>query len=354
MKIKILQANNGDAILINFYQNSVWRNILIDGGTSKTYRHKNGKGKLVDGDLKNEIDNIEKLGQYIDLLILTHIDDDHVGGLLNWIDSNTNFHLLVKKVWFNSGRTISKYLDQKETLTEELIVYPKEDKYTSVKQGITFENYIDSLGIWEKEIIVSGMEKNLYDLNFKILSPSVRDLEKLSKKWGSKQYEKYTSSDNDYSKPLSDLMNDEEFQEDNEVNNGSSISFILTYKDKNILFLADAHPSRIIESLKKLNIKEESPLIAEFVKVSHHGSKKNTNFELLNLINSKNFVISSNGSIHNLPDKLCLARIINSKPGVNLYFNYPEKVEEIFTMKDLNDFKINISSLEKEEIIIHE
>jgi hypothetical protein len=42
MKFQLLQANNGDAIHLKFKDESgTSRNILIDGGTSKTYTYKN-------------------------------------------------------------------------------------------------------------------------------------------------------------------------------------------------------------------------------------------------------------------------------------------------------------------------
>ena len=56
MKIKFLQAFNGDSIWINLKENNESLNILIDGGTSTTYSYKSKKdGKIKDGDLKKLI-----------------------------------------------------------------------------------------------------------------------------------------------------------------------------------------------------------------------------------------------------------------------------------------------------------
>ena len=62
----------------------------------------------------------------------------------------------------------------------------------------------------------------------------------------------------------------------------------------------------------------------DYVKLSHHAGIKNINYELLSLIKCKNFIISSDGQNHDLPNKATLAELILLKgKGVNFYFNYP-------------------------------
>jgi hypothetical protein len=65
--IKPLKAFHGDSILVSFDDNGTTRNILIDGGPGNTYS-KPPKA------LKREIEKIEKRGENIDLLVITHID----------------------------------------------------------------------------------------------------------------------------------------------------------------------------------------------------------------------------------------------------------------------------------------
>jgi beta-lactamase superfamily II metal-dependent hydrolase len=104
------------------------------------------------------------------------------------------------------------------------------------------------------------------------------------------------------------------------------------------LFTGDALPQPIIDSLKKFGYTTKKPLEADFVKLSHHGSKKNTNSTLLNLIKSENFLISTDSDVHGLPDKRCLARVIKGRKKVNLYFNYPELATQLFSEQDLAEF----------------
>ena len=108
----------------------------------------------------------------------------------------------------------------------------------------------------------------------------------------------------------------------------------------------------IIDSLTDLGYSEENPVKADYVKLSHHGSKSNTSIELLNLIRSDRFLISSNSDSHQLPDKRCLARIIACKEKPALYFNYPELISKIFTEQDYESFPDFTVEKAPEEIIV--
>ena len=98
MNIKFLKANNGDSILISFHDSEeVKRNILIDGGMPQTYYN---SGQNNNGDLYYTIEDIKTRGESIDLLVLTHIDEDHIGGILKWIEFDEEAHQIIKKVCF--------------------------------------------------------------------------------------------------------------------------------------------------------------------------------------------------------------------------------------------------------------
>ena len=83
MKIKFLKANNGDAIYISFLDKyDQPRNILVDGGREATYFDRVRRN----GPLKRVIDDIKHRKENIDLLILSHIDNDHIEGFLKWFE----------------------------------------------------------------------------------------------------------------------------------------------------------------------------------------------------------------------------------------------------------------------------
>jgi len=339
MNCNILRAFNGDCIWLNCNnEKGKARNILIDGGPGNTYQFKNKKGKQEAGDLQRLIGELKSRGQFIDLLILTHVDDDHIGGLLKWFKKDKDGKDLIKKVWFNSGRLISEFFEQDLSKENDLLLGDTTGLDTSINQGIRFEDFLETNDLWERRLIKCSNQVDVFGLKFTFLSPNEDKLEALLGKWEKEAPITDTSRKDDYALSLKEHLNQDVFREDRSIHNGSSIGFILERGDKRAVFLGDAHPLQVAESLSALGYSESKPLEAEFLKVSHHGSKANTPYELLELIDTENYIISSNGDKHQLPDKQCLARIINHNNKARIYFNYPEKIPVIFKEEDYTAF----------------
>lgn len=341
MKIKFLKAFNGDSIWISFLDGKgLPKNILIDGGTSTTYSYKDkNDGKIKAGDLKTLIESLKAKNEKLDLIILTHIDDDHIDGFLKWFSKDETAIQSIKEIWFNSGRTIKRYLNDTEAEINP-VRFKEQTTLTSVKQGVDFENYIHTKEVWDERVIKQGGIIDWNGISFLILSPSEEKLEKLLKEWKKKTPESLidTSRKDDYKKTLKKHIEEDTFEEDKDVYNGSSIAFILKNDDKNYMFLGDSHPSEIVTALKNLGYNKDNKLKVELFKISHHGSQKNTSTELLNLIETDNYVVSTNGDLHNHPDKATIARIVTSNPNSKIYFNYPKLVSKLILEEDRADY----------------
>lgn len=343
MKIKFLKANNGDSILISFSDEmDIKRNILIDGGMPQTYYN---SGENIYGELYHTIENIKKIGEKIDLLIITHIDEDHIGGILNWFALDEDAYKLIDKVWFNSGKAIAKHFAENTNEDLDLPLNIFATNFTSVKQGKLFEEYIKDHVSWNEKIIKSKKQCSQNGIKIQILSPNDTKLKGLLKEY-KRPINKYftASSGNDWGTSIIDFIEEEKdplfrLEKDNSPSNGSSIAFLLTFNKKKFLFLGDSHPEIIIESLKDLGATKEDPIEVEFVKVSHHGSCKNTNKELLEIIKTNNYMISTSSQMHNHPDKRTLARIIDRNPNVTIYFNYEFVKEEVFNKNDFEEYE---------------
>lgn len=337
-ELKILKANHGDSILISGDFDGQTRNILIDGGTSKVFS---------EGDLKKILREIKAKNQQIDLLILTHVDDDHIGGLLAAFKQDGFLSQLTKEVWFNSGKLIFKHFNQQHDETN-LLDFKTLGNQTSISQGVKFESYIESLGIWNKQLIKAGDTLERFGATFKVLSPTDVELEKLLIKWEREEQSSLTSDgDNDYKFSMDELLENDKFIEDKSIHNGSSIAFIFEFLGKSILLLGDAYPTPVINNLRALGYSEQNPLKIDYVKVSHHGSKANTNEELLKLLDCNKFIISTNRSRYGLPDKLTLARIIKQFPNATLMFNYPDDFTDIFMKDKLENTSFSTVGCEK-------
>ena len=297
IKFEFFEAGCGDSILVSTDEGT---HILIDGGIENTYYRE------LKPLLKREVTD---KGLKLDLVVLTHYDDDHIAGVLKLLEDEikefeNKKSTIIKELWFNSF--------------DEALVQPiNYSNSTSAKQQIKFDDYIkellpcitykSSLSIDEVQNIFIGDNQ---ELKITLLSPNNQKLEKLFIKY-KKDTKNYQTSyrSNDYNKSIEELSLNK-FKKDTSLPNGASIAFILEYNNKKFLFLGDAHIDLIVDSLENLGYNSENRLDLEFVKLSHHGSKKNINQEFLNLINSDNFIILTSGGRHGHPDKEALSKII--------------------------------------------
>ena len=350
LEFRVLQAEHGDAIVISVDFEGARKNILIDGGPAKTFEFRTSPRPL-----KLCLNEIKSKSEFVDLLILTHVDDDHIGGLLVGFNKPGYLSDLTKEVWFNSGKLVFNHFNQPLGDSNYVILKNNVGGNTSIAQGVKLENYLEEKNttspIWTHPLIKAGDEFERFGCKFKFLSPSLEKLEKLLVVWEKKKAVSNTSGANkDYSNSLEELILVDEFKEDNSIHNGSSLAFIFEYLDKSLLLLGDAHPSVIVANLRLLGYSVNKPLKIDYVKVSHHGSKANTNDELLSLLDCNNFIISANGRHHGLPNKKTLARILNNFPSANLYFNYPDLIGEIFSSEELK--RANFKALHCKDIIL--
>lgn len=347
MRIKILKANNGDAIHLSFQdKDNIERNILMDGGTPQTYQYLDSKKKKADGNLKITIEDLKSREKHFDLVVLTHVDDDHIGGLLTWMIEDKESFSMIDKVWFNSGKLIKECLESAEAAPDEIVLKIKDgSKKTSIKQGVDFEKHLTDHKLWDRKIFRQHQKESFYGLEITVLSPGNEQLELLLKKWRKEKPGSLTTGkSNDHGISLKihtdndAKITDENFEEDDAPHNGSSLAFLITYQQKNYLLFGDAFPSVLVTSLEQLGYSEANPIVAEIVKLSHHGCKLNNSKKLLKMIKSSKFVISTNSKKDHHPNKQLLARLINCHPECEIYFNYPELISKIFTTQDYADF----------------
>ncbi len=344
MIFKFLKAQNGDCTLINYTDDSgIKRNIIIDAGLDAAYFD---PATNTFGELKTEIDNIKVRKENIDLLILTHIDNDHICGFLKLFEMDTEIPRFIKKVWFNSGKLIATKIKEEENKALALSIQKSGVVTTGVSEGIDFEDFLLKYDFWDKELILCGQEHQVHDAKFEILGPTKKQLRKLLKEYHDKtQDDVYTGAEgNDWATDIATFIQEEgpkyNFSQDNSVKNGSSISFILTLKGKKFVFLGDAHPNPVIEALAKLGHTAEKPLEVEFLKVSHHGSKANNNKKLLAALSTENYMLSTNSVGHGHPHKRTLSRILTRNPDAIFHFNYENVREGVFNDADREVYNI--------------
>lgn len=334
IKLQILPVYQGDAILL-FY-NERKNIIMIDSGTRRSYTK---------GCLKKTLENINK----VDLLVLTHTDEDHIGGILKYYSDSNRVKNIFQKVWFNSGLIINEKLNLEKKNTVEIPIDDPEDLEMSIKQGVSLEKLLLEENVLEKKLILAGDVLNIDSAEINVLSPEIDDLKEMYAQWEiEKDYSLDMSKSNDYKQSVSDLIKND-YVETGTIANKSSIGLLFSLQNKNILLMGDGFPSIMVKYLRKLGYHEGRKLNIEIVKLSHHANKHGISPELLNIIDCNQFIISTNGS-NGLPSKECLSRVVtHKKDKVTLYFNYKnETTNNIFSEEEIRDNNIEIIYLSEE------
>lgn len=317
MEIKFFDAGCGDAIHIRFLGNDkLYHNILIDGGSESEDIYTNS--------IRKEIEGIIQRSEIIDLWIITHIDDDHIGGVLRFINDEMLFKLVKvsrTKFWYNYAQ-----MDYDTGIRDSTL--------KSVRQGIKLRDFLAKNSVLNEFITNALGTFDFYGATIRILSPDNLSLKQSIEKWKKeeitiikkKQAGKKSCRSNDYKKKIEDF-NLNTFGEDKSDVNRSSIAFLLTFNGNSFLFTADSHPSVVSQSLLNLGfLPPEKRLELAFMQVPHHGSKFNTNDQLLDLIKCSHFVVSADGfNKHNLPNKETLIRIMKRNPEKPLQFYITQK-----------------------------
>ncbi|SDQ01216.1 Metal-dependent hydrolase, beta-lactamase superfamily II [Mucilaginibacter sp. OK268] len=321
MDVKVLKAGSGDCILIQ-HQN---HNILIDGGNDSVY-------------LLIQIDEIYKKGQAIDLLIITHHDDDHIKGiidLLKLVVDGKYGENFIRQAIFNSPRLISGK------------ILPIDDRSLSYKQAHDVEDLL--LKIQSKWTKTTNDTKPIVfeDLTLTFLSPISEDLDTYSQQTGA-----YLSSDFkcDWKSPMAVLERfiDDDSQ-DISLPNRTSIVILLECEGKRILLPGDTTPGRMEQIINKLAAESEHGRAAfDYVKLPHHASYRSLNKNIVEKIACTKFIISTNSKKHYLPNKRALLKIYKflkrEDEQIEFLFNYEESLNNLeITEAEKKKYRIKLT-----------
>lgn len=316
LKLEVLPAGHGDCLWIEYGDSDPTRFILIDGGARGTYKRAL-QAKLA------------KHGRDLELMVVTHIDGDHITGILDSVaDETTGFQ--AKDIWFNGYRHLPDESPstlgpvQGERLTDFLVkpnvhwnaavdgaalaVPPTGDLPTMrLDGGVTLTLLAptpDDLAAlkpkWEKEVIKAGLDpkaprpEEAVSDEFALLDATPPDVPALARS---------------------------PFNEDDSEANGSSIALLLEFEQHRLLLAGDAHPGTLRAAIDRLRGTGKLKLSA--CKLSHHGSKANVSRQFLESLDCSQYIFSTNGSYFQHPDREAVARVIKyGGDNPTLAFNY--------------------------------
>jgi len=375
--IDLIPAGYGDTILISFEPKLCKGEsyVLIDCGFNYT---------------TEILPILQRLGEKpkkLDRFIITHYDDDHISSAEKFIiDNGTQTApkvIGIDQVWLNTYRHLQ--LNKPEVQTQKSAA-SQELKNFMLVQNQAFQTGETEIGA--RQAFLTGSELLRYgypwntdfneeavcvenrqnvrlkkNVHVTLLSPGMTALKKLEakfvkalkdygiepkptdylddafeafmKKLSKEEEERAKESESSGARRITPalirrMVATPNYEPDTAPGNGSSIAFILALGRKKLLMLADAHSEVIIAELKKLYPDPTTyPIYFDLVKVAHHGSFKNNNPALFQMIDSKKFLFSTNGEhqSHEHPDMETIAHIVHRPlpPGIKrrtLIFNY--------------------------------
>ena len=305
ISIEMLPAAHGDALWIEYGSDHQTRRILIDGGPAHTYQM----------GLRRRLASQPEKKRDFELIVITHIDADHIDGALILLQDikSPNLKIATKEFWFNGWEQLPKVQTdtyaplQGEFLGGLLSVDPVLKKAWNkyFKQGPVMVPETGPL----PEINLEGGAK------ITLLGPGIKELKRLRARWAS-AIRDFTPGDveealrrlkerREYKPPVFPaVFAAEQYGEDRTPANGSSISFLLEEeKGAKVLLLGDAHAQTLASTLKRLvSQRSLERLRVDAVKLPHHGSMGNVSNEWLQLVDCDRWLISTNGAIFGHPD----------------------------------------------------
>jgi beta-lactamase superfamily II metal-dependent hydrolase len=326
-RVEYLPAQQGDAIWIEYGARHAAHRVLIDAGTAATAPF-----------VRQRIESLNAADRRLDLIVVTHVDTDHIGGILKLL-SNPPAGLRLDDVWFNAWPQIRNARSSQlgpvdgEILTTALrkLKFPWNVGFDGAAVMVPLK------GKPPERRLRGGMKLT-------VLSPGQLQLAKLRAEWKSvlqqagldpRSKSRWTAllaaaarrgvKSSILGTPNVGAVARSKFTPDKAVANGSTIALLAEFDGKTVLLAGDSHAPVLVDALGRLRrSRERGQLEADVFKVSHHGSAANVSAELLTALPSRRYVFSTSGAVFGHPDWETVARVIVSPSLAKkaLLFNY--------------------------------
>jgi len=374
-RIEMLPAAHGDSLWIEYGSGRDVHRILIDGGPAHAYPA-----------LRQRILHLPAAERRFDLLVITHIDADHIEGIIRLLLDAEALDCHFDRIWFNGrdqinavpdpagealggvqgellGMLIADYEQRTGTKVWNLgfpdslaaidrmkgalpvVDLPGDCRLTLLSPD--FDRLLELKDNWAKELKAAGVHSgNIAQLRERLAKS--RSLRPLGDVLGAED-------DFDFEQPANDETDidfadtlgrgtgepgaDAPFGGDTSRANGSSIALLLEYPatkpEVRFLLAGDAWASVLETSLAGL-LAPGARLAIDGFKLAHHGSVANISESLLGRLKCSNYLVSTNGAIFGHPHARCVELLLKAHAGpgkARLHFNYLVASTETWSKK---------------------
>ncbi|HEX8307724.1 MAG TPA: MBL fold metallo-hydrolase [Allosphingosinicella sp.] len=329
--LEAVPARYGDCLLLHYGTEDEPGLALIDGGPDQVWKPFLEKRLAELRDRRGE-------DFRIDLLMVSHIDDDHVLGIGElasaWRSAKAageRWPYPVKQAWFNSFERISNARNlgavtasvtastgaatlRDLDLDRPEIRNPNKSEalaglkvLASVANASNLRKDLKALGVpinrgFAGDLVRPGAGPAIPfelgpELTFHIAAPLARQLERLQLKFAR------------------DLAPEDALAAytDGSVPNLSSIAALACYKGRTMLLTGDARGDYLIEGLKGEGLLADGgTLHVDILKMPHHGSDRNVDPDFFATVTADHYVVSADGTFGN-PDRPTLETLIERR-----------------------------------------
>ena len=312
--LEALRARFGDALLLHSGTKTKAQLTVIDGGPPGVYNDAL-KPRLEQIRAERKLKPTSPLD--VDLMLVSHIDDDHVAGMLELTrrlneqrEAGEPLSWKPARFWHNSFDDLLDNDDLAVASSASMMSTaalggqldaPGAAILASVKQGRDLRNQIDALSLAGNKpfggLVLAGGTKTrvtVGDLTFTVVGPTRDNLVALRKKWD-KEIKPLLKA----SKPAARA--EIAAYVDKSVHNLSSIVLLVETQGKRLLLTGDGRGDHTLEGLEAAKLLKKGKLGVDVLKVPHHGSDRNVDRDYFETIVADHYVISADGKFDN-PD----------------------------------------------------
>lgn len=361
MKITVFQSAQGDCLLVSGEDGT---NMLVDGGMSGSYRTHVAPtlGKMAED------------GEVLDLVCVSHIDQDHILGVLKMLDDAVAWRVFdyqtsrgnhwrepdsprppeIHKIWHNA---FTDQLNRNRGDIEDLLVLQMQHEFfcgnvdsagelldliNSERQALMLADRIseNQLGIPLNPEFTGGLmfvftpheALPVGAMNCHVIGPYGDELDDLRREWNDWVRENRDTIERLRRKAREDaqrlglaefdaltrelrLAADLGERRNVTAPNLASLMLLVEENNKRVLLTGDGHWETILSGLEDAGqLDDDGQIHVDVLKIPHHGSEHNTTLEFYKKVTADHYVFCGDGA-HENPDERVVNALLDSRIG---------------------------------------
>ena len=320
LRVEMLPAAHGDALWIEWGSVNDPRRMIVDGGPAHEYSA-----------LRSRVLALPPEQRHFELLVVTHIDTDHIDGVVRLLRDRA-IGATFGDIWFNGWEQIGDSEPDEQG--------GKQGEFLGALLAEGGHPWNEAFGGGAVAIPDDHDEDlprfDIDGLKLTVVGPSRAELDELKAKWIEDLPDDWPPGD--HQKALEELekrrdltvpegVEDELGDEDPSTPNRTSIALVIEHDEASVLLTGDSHADVLQRGIERLlDERTEERLTVGAFKLPHHGSRRNLTADLLDIIDTKRYLISTNGAKFHHPHEEAIERILRRHQGSRsrpqLWFNY--------------------------------